>query len=303
MAKSFPVENLETIVTKVLEKFNDNFLKCLEKVIDKSNENMVKVITLLNNNLDKIETLSNSFVRAVKSMSNALTDSMTQLHATLSTLGNSVSACQQQVTKLNKTPMFKTMTRALWTVEQERKDDEQRSNNVIISGLELEQGGNDKDMVSPICENHLPMKPQIVRTRRIGKSKLCVTLSNSPVAEDLIASSRILLSSPPTKNIYINPDLSKRQAEQAFFKRQKRRLNKTSNLQMISPFVQSNRNGHLRLALANVRSLQKKTNDLSLFLSTYDPDIFFVIETWLTPNDPDNMFLFPCFSFVRRDRG
>ncbi|ESN92837.1 hypothetical protein HELRODRAFT_164968 [Helobdella robusta] len=140
-------------------------------------------------------------------MSNALTDSMTQLHATLSTLGNSVSACQQQVTKINETPMFETMTRALWTVEQERKDDEQRSNYVIISGLELEQGGNDKDMVSSICENHLPIKSQI------------------------------------------------------------------------------------------------KTNDLSLFLSTYDSDIFSVIETWLTPNDPDNLFLPPGFSFVRRDRG
>ncbi|ESN95618.1 hypothetical protein HELRODRAFT_179072 [Helobdella robusta] len=91
------------------------------------------------------------------------------------------------------------MTRALWTVEQERKNEVQLSKNVIISGLELVQ-------------------------------------------------------------------------------------------REIENFV---------WALANVRSLQKKTNDLSLFLSTFDPEIFSVIETWLTPNDPDNLFLPP--GFVRKD--
>ncbi|ESO08332.1 hypothetical protein HELRODRAFT_169142 [Helobdella robusta] len=233
-------------MVKVITLSNNN----LDKLLDESDANLSKIIEQSNDNLRKslahsekimsqlfettflrIESLSNSFERAVKSMSNALTDSMTQLHATLSTLGNSVSARQQQVTKLNETPMFETMTRALWNVEQERKDDEQRSNNIIISELELEQGGNDKDMVSSICENHLPIKPQIVRTRLIGKSKLCVTLSNLSATEDLIASSKILRSSPATKNIYCNPDLSKRQAEKAFLKRQKRRPNKANNKQ------------------------------------------------------------------------
>ncbi|ESO00138.1 hypothetical protein HELRODRAFT_184364, partial [Helobdella robusta] len=71
---------------------------------------------------------------------------------------------------------------------------------------------------------------------------------------------------------------------------------------MPSPFFQSYNNKHIRMALANVRSIQKKQNDLNLFLSVYRPEIFSVIETWLTPNDPDNLFLPSGYSFVRRDR-
>ncbi|ESN98650.1 hypothetical protein HELRODRAFT_162088 [Helobdella robusta] len=156
-----------------------------------------------------MEALSNSFENAVKSMSDAVTGSMKELHSAMSTLATSVTDCQKQVTKLTESPMLETVTRALWSVEQERKDEERRSKNVIISGLELQPGCNDKDMVLSLCENHLTVKPTIARTRRIGNHRLCVTLDNSSAAEDLIASSRILRSSSTTKGIFINPDFPK----------------------------------------------------------------------------------------------
>ncbi|ESO11804.1 hypothetical protein HELRODRAFT_166852 [Helobdella robusta] len=57
-----------------------------------------------------------------------------------------------------------------------------------------------------------------------------------------------------------------------------------------SPFVKIR---PLRMALTNTRSLQNKQNDLILFLLDYDSDIFSVVETFFTPNDPDEIFLPP----------
>ncbi|ESN91430.1 hypothetical protein HELRODRAFT_165464 [Helobdella robusta] len=74
------------------------------------------------------------------------------------------------------------------------------------------------ELVSKFCEDNLTIKPQIIRTRRFGNCKMCVTLNNSTSVEYLIASSRILRASPATKKIFMNPDLSKRQAELAYLK-------------------------------------------------------------------------------------
>ncbi|ESN94321.1 hypothetical protein HELRODRAFT_164142 [Helobdella robusta] len=116
----------------------------------------------------RLEALSNSFEFAVRSMSNSVTECMKELHSTMSTLDASIFECQQQVVKLNEPPMLEIMTRALWTVEQEKKDEERRSRNLIISGLELQTGSNNKDVVSSLCENHLTVKPQIAKTRVLG---------------------------------------------------------------------------------------------------------------------------------------
>ncbi|ESN94027.1 hypothetical protein HELRODRAFT_184488, partial [Helobdella robusta] len=234
---SIPVESFESIVAKILDKSNDHTMKCFDNLLKKSNKNLEKVITLSNSSLEKIFekfdssltlALSNSFERAVRSMSDAVTDSMCQLHNTMSTLSTSVSECQKQVLKLNETPMIEQMTKALWIVERERKDEERRANNVIISGLVEQSGINDRDIVLDLCEKHLAIKPQVIKTRRIGSSRLCVTLSGPSAVDDLIFSSRILRSKPDTRNIFINFDLSKRQTEQAYIKRQARRLAKSA---------------------------------------------------------------------------
>ncbi|ESN94492.1 hypothetical protein HELRODRAFT_164349 [Helobdella robusta] len=240
----------------------DRWKNCLNlrKIVAHSESLMSK---LFETTTIRMEALSNSFENAVKSMSDAVTGSMKELHSAMSTLATSVTDCQKQ----------------------EKKDEERRSKNVIISGLELQPGCNDKDMVLSLCENHLTVKPTIARTRRIGNHRLCVTLDNSSAAEDLIASLRILRSSSTTKGIFINPDLSKRQAEQAFLIRQERRRIRTTNNNS-----------------KNAQPFLSKQNDLNLFLSVYRPEIFSVIETWLTPNDPDNLFLPSGYSFVRRDR-
>ncbi|ESO10384.1 hypothetical protein HELRODRAFT_183708 [Helobdella robusta] len=222
-------ENLEKVITlsnNSLEKIFEKFDSSLTLVIEKSNENLRKSLAnseglmskRFESTLLRMEAFSSSFERAVRSMSDAVTDSMCQLHNTMSTLSTSVSECQRH---------WWTM----WTmclVERERKDEKRRANNEIISGLVEQSGINDRDIVLDLCKKHLAIKPQVVKTRSIGSSKLCVTLSGPSAVDDLISSCRILRSKPDTRNIFINFDLSKRQTEQAYIKRQARRLVKSA---------------------------------------------------------------------------
>ena len=54
--------------------------------------------------------------------------------------------------------------------------------------------------------------------------------------------------------------------------------------------------------LTNIRSYNNKFNEVLLFLSLEDPDIFCLTETWLTKDVPDSMFCPFGFNVVRRDR-
>ncbi|ESO04083.1 hypothetical protein HELRODRAFT_173160 [Helobdella robusta] len=116
---------------------------------------------------------------------------------------------------------------------------------LMAKGTATTKTWRDPKRESEVVNNH-NLEPM---TRRISNTKICVALSNPSAVDDLISSSRLLRSSSGTKHIYINHDLSKRQAEKG----------------LIRPF---------RMALANVRSLQNKRNDLNVFLSEYDPNIF-----------------------------
>ncbi|ESO10148.1 hypothetical protein HELRODRAFT_168012 [Helobdella robusta] len=114
----------------MFEKFDAS----LTTVIEKSNENLRKLLAhseglmskLFKSTLLRMEALSNSFERAVRSMSADVTDSMSHLHTAMSTLSTS----------------------ALWTVEQEKKDEERRANNVIISGLVQQPGVGDREVTT-----------------------------------------------------------------------------------------------------------------------------------------------------------
>ncbi|ESO12172.1 hypothetical protein HELRODRAFT_158635 [Helobdella robusta] len=215
---SIPVESFESILAKILDKSNDHTMKCFDNLLKKSNENLEKVITLSNNSLEKIfEKFDSSLTLVIEKSNENLRKSLANSEGLMSKLFEStllrmealsnsferavksiVSECQKQVLKLNETPMIEQMTKALWIVERERKDEERRANNVIISGLVEQSGINDRDILKTMC--------YLVRT--IG--------------------SRILHSKPDTRNIFINFDLSKRQAEQAYIKRQARRLAKSA---------------------------------------------------------------------------
>ncbi|ESN99412.1 hypothetical protein HELRODRAFT_162959 [Helobdella robusta] len=139
MAKTFSVEPFENIVTKILDKSNENLVRVialsdgnLEKIFEKFDSSLTTVIERSNEDLRKslahseglmsklfestllrMEALGNSFERAVRSMSDAVTDSMNQLHTAMSTLGTNIAQCQIQILKINETPMIEQMTKTL----------------------------------------------------------------------------------------------------------------------------------------------------------------------------------------------
>ncbi|ESO00454.1 hypothetical protein HELRODRAFT_175887 [Helobdella robusta] len=134
-------ESLEIVITKVMEKSSENMLKLIDGLLEKSKENVEKVISFSNNNL------KNLFVKFDSNMKQVVE----KIHATLSTLSTSISEFQKQVFKQNETPLIESMTKAFWAVDQERKDEERRASNEIISGLEQQPGASDRDIVTLLC--------------------------------------------------------------------------------------------------------------------------------------------------------
>lgn len=119
-------------------------------------------------------------------------------------------------------------------VQKSVSDVNNRQRNVIITGLRERDGYNDTDLFIRLCEDELGVKPLTHRdsTRRLGKAsgvgprKLLVRLTSESAAMDLIFSSRKLRDSKDpyvASKIYINRDLTKEQAKQAFERRQSRR--------------------------------------------------------------------------------
>lgn len=123
-------------------------------------------------------------------------------------------------------------------VRKSVKDVNMRQRNVIVSGLLERDGGDDAGLFCRLCEVELGIKPLIQRdgTRRLGKNigvgprKLLVRLSSETTALELIQLSRKLRNSKDpnvASKIFINPDLTKDEAKQAFQRRESRRQSRS----------------------------------------------------------------------------
>lgn len=112
------------------------------------------------------------------------------------------------------------------------QDISRRDSNVVVTGLPEEQDVLDETVFSTFCEENLSIKPSVVSCRRLGKSvnnraprRLLVKLRSAEVASELRRSSRSLRNSiyEVVRSVYINPDLTREQAQLAYEHRQKRR--------------------------------------------------------------------------------
>ena len=122
-------------------------------------------------------------------------------------------------------------TRALLAIENEKEEIRLRARNVVISGLTPSSDCTDKQLLESFCDQHLTVKPLVLRTRRLGRdktsptSKLCATLDSPTAVDDLIESSHLLRKSTfqNVRNIYFNRDLTRQQAEIAYQNRREKR--------------------------------------------------------------------------------
>lgn len=123
----------------------------------------------------------------------------------------------------------------LAAVHSDLDESKRRQCNLVVTGLEPQVGISDADLFLDVCENNLTSKPSVVRNkcRRLGRPQtgkiqpLLICLSNAEAANSLLTASKQLRRSTDEhirQKVFFNPDLTPGEAQAAFERRQKRRL-------------------------------------------------------------------------------
>jgi hypothetical protein len=109
-----------------------------------------------------------------------------------------------------------------------------RETSIIVSGLESVPGKTDSELFAGLCSDELNVQPDVVKTKRLGNGNsstnkprpLLVVLREADQAHQLVSSARLLRRSTNQairERVYINPNLTKAEAEAAYLLRVKRR--------------------------------------------------------------------------------
>lgn len=248
MSKSITSENLEMILQRVLEKNNDslndtlqkmtaNSEMLMQKMLEKNNEMFERILDKMADTTNKIiQSALQSFSTAMKDITKVIVESLdnvmdkctSRLEGLETKVGELNGKLESTTLPASAVPV-ESVSEAIWRLEEEREERRKKEKNVIISGLPKNPQLSDKELVADFCDKHLTAKPTIMKTRRLHPgnpvSKICVTLASTIEVDDVIQSSILLRSSPDQaiKNIFINHDLTKQQAETEFKKRCERR--------------------------------------------------------------------------------
>lgn len=130
-------------------------------------------------------------------------------------------------------PQTATQSVTLVDVHREMEEKRRRAANVVVHGLAPDEGIEDADLVSKFMEENLSLKPSFDRNkcRRLGKrtdgktQPLLVVFNSSIAAADVLASAKELKDITP--RVYLNPDMTKAEAQKAYEEREKRRQRKS----------------------------------------------------------------------------
>lgn len=107
-----------------------------------------------------------------------------------------------------------------------------RQTSLIVSGLAPSTTVSDMNQVKSLCETELNLPPNIVTTKRLGRSlqdkiqPLLVVLQSAEQAQQIISNARQLRKSANETvrtKVYINPNLTRAEAEAAYHVRVQRR--------------------------------------------------------------------------------
>lgn len=134
---------------------------------------------------------------------------------------------------INSTNNFQQSVVAAMYVDQTMK--KSRETSLIVSGLEPVVGKSDSSLFTDLCHDELDTDPVIIKTKRLGSinpavhkvQPLLVILREADQVRRLLALARQLRHStdPAVRDgVYINPNLTKAEAEAAYQLRVKRRL-------------------------------------------------------------------------------
>ena len=122
---------------------------------------------------------------------------------------------------------------AVTAVYVEQSVKKKRASTISVSGLPVSNSSPDKQLVSELCQGHLSLQPDVVHTKRLGPVRsgrvqpLLVALRTDDDARQLLTRARQLRQSSDNfvrQNVYINPNLTRAEANAAYQLREHRRL-------------------------------------------------------------------------------
>ena len=120
----------------------------------------------------------------------------------------------------------------LTTVHHEMKTINQRSSNVVVSGLKPNDALADEDLFKELCYAHLDCDVEVIKTSRLGKAQdgrtrpLLVTLASHADASKLLTMAKTLRSSSDPvvrREVFLNKHLTAAESKTAYEARVARR--------------------------------------------------------------------------------
>ena len=141
---------METILTKVMQKFVDTFQAAIAQLMASLNDGVNNKLAAISARLDDIEAkmmLQSPPMPAHFEGQTAERDS------------SSASSCVL---------IAEAASRMLISVEHEKEEIKQRARNVIVSGLAPCNDHTDIELLETVCEQYLTAKSHILRVRRLG---------------------------------------------------------------------------------------------------------------------------------------
>ena len=128
-------------------------------------------------------------------------------------------------------PTNEATNQVLTAVHKELSEKHRRQRNVVVTGLESSDTVADVDLFLQMCEDCMPLKPYVDKNkcRRLGKAQqgkprpFLVVLDNEESANELRKNACLLHGTDVYCNVYINPDLTRAEAQAAYEERDRRR--------------------------------------------------------------------------------
>jgi hypothetical protein len=153
---------------------------------------------------------------------------------------NDQTASQSQPPPIKQTRRLvndfrQSVATAVYIDQSERQ---RRQSNVIVSGLRPSQTVSDAELFKNLCFSELGIQPDIIKLKRLGSlhaekvQPILVIMRQNAQAQQLISSAKQLRrSSDPAvrDHVYINPDLTRAEAEAAYQLRLQRRRRRAAD--------------------------------------------------------------------------
>lgn len=223
------MDNIDNITTAAINGLNKNELVKLIKA-DKNRRASLPLSTV-NDSLPTLSAIEKLLDKKLSALTVIYTERVENIETEYKELRIEFEELKKQVnSSLSNTTRTtkhgencKNSASILNSLNIEKKIQEGRKNNVVISGVPISESEpkiDDQEIVKEIiCTINSDITDVTFLTRRVGKitsskfQKIVVTFSKQETRDEIIQKANTLRKNSKWNNIYINPDLTQAQAE------------------------------------------------------------------------------------------